>query len=145
MKRSISCFLFLSCVMVVTPLFAGTQTLATYYPAPSGNYNKIQTTSMQLIASTLTAIQAQYRCSFDPAAGLGPCPAGLMYYDTDAQTIYVSAGTHWRAVNSTCVPLVACSDVLNCSTDSCGFSCGTCSTAQGICNSTTAGVPGKCS
>ena len=144
MKRWISYFLFLSWLMVVTSVYAETQTLTTYYPAPSGNYNKIQANSVQLVASTLSAIQAQYRCSFDPSARLSPCPAGLMYYDTNAQTIYVSAGTHWRAVNSTCVPLVACSDVFNCSTDSCGFSCGTCSTAEGICSSTTAGTPGKC-
>ena len=38
MKLSISCITFLSYLMLVSPLYAGTQTLSTYYPAPQGNY-----------------------------------------------------------------------------------------------------------
>ncbi len=41
MIRSISCFFFLSCLMILTPLYAGNQTLTTYYPAPQGNYKNM--------------------------------------------------------------------------------------------------------
>lgn len=43
----------------------------------------------------------------------------------------------------TCTPTTACSATLNCSSDSCGTSCGTCSGAT-ACSSTTAGTPGTC-
>ncbi len=143
MKRSIFYFLLLSILMGGTPLHAATQTLTTYYPAPSGNYRKLQTSSMQLTASTLSSIQAQYHCSFDPAAGLSPCPAGLMYYDTDSQTVFVSAGTHWSSINATCVPVTACSATLNCGNDSCGISCGSCIGGK-TCSSPTTNIPGSC-
>jgi len=142
MKFSIS--YFLSCLILLTPLYAGTQTLTTYYPAPSGNYNKIATNFMQLGTSALSAIQAQYKCSYDHASGLPACPAGIIYFDTEANTLAVSDGTHWRIVNSRCVPLNACSVSLNCSSDDCGNSCGTCS-GQSTCSSSTPGTPGKCS
>jgi len=38
MKLSLSCIIFLSYLFLLTPVFAGTQTLSTYYPAPQGNY-----------------------------------------------------------------------------------------------------------
>jgi hypothetical protein len=136
-------FLFLACLTLATPLYAGTETLTTYYPAPNGIYNKLNTSSLQLMPSTLSAIQAQYNCSYDPLAHLPPCPAGIVYFDTDAKTIYVSAGTHWRSVNSTCVPLTACSASLNCSSDSCGNFCGTC-LGPSTCSSSAAGTPGSC-
>ena len=133
--------------LLMPPAHAATQTLTTYYPVPSGNYNKLQTNSMRLTASTLVAIQAQYKCSFDPAAGLSPCPAGLMYFDTDAQSIYVSTGTSWTTVNATCIPVTPCSDALNCSNDNCGNKCGSlngkCPQGQ-MCNSSIPGIPGSC-
>jgi hypothetical protein len=135
-------FLFLGGLI---PAYAATQTLSTYYPAPSGNYNKLQANSLQLVPSTMSAIQTEYKCSFDPSANLPPCPAGLMYYDTDAKAIYISSGTHWGAMYAAaCVPAQACSTNLNCGTDSCGNPCGTCSNGQS-CSSITAGVPGTCS
>jgi hypothetical protein len=142
MKRLIPCFFFLSCLLV-TPLYAASETLTTYYPVPSGKYNKLQSNSLQVEPSTLSAVQAKYNCSFDPALHLSPCPAGLIYYDIDAQTLYVSAGTHWRSINSTCVPLTACSATLNCGNDSCGDLCGTCASSS-ACSSTTPNVPGTC-
>jgi hypothetical protein len=46
MKRSTSYVIFLSCLMVVTtPLYAATQTLTTYYPAPQGNYKNMTVNS----------------------------------------------------------------------------------------------------
>ena len=143
MKLSISYFIFLSCLIVLPPLYAGTQTLTTYYPAPSGNYNKIQTNFMRIGASTLNVIQAQYKCSYDLTAGLPPCPAGIIYYDTDAHTLFFSDGTHWRMAVSSCVPLISCSASLNCSTDSCEISCGACLGSQ-TCSSSISGTPGTC-
>ena len=122
MKFAVSYFLL--CLILLTPLYAGNLTLTTYYPAPSGNYNRITTNFMQLGASTLRAIQAEYKCSYDPASGLPACPAGIIYYDTDAHTLFFSDGAHWRMAVSSCVPLTSCSTVLNCGTDSCGYSCG---------------------
>lgn len=141
MKFSIS--YFLSCLILLTPLYAGGLTLTTYYPAPSGNYNKISTNFMQIGASTLSVIQAQYKCSYDPTSGLPACPAGIIYFDTDIHTLAVSDGTHWRVINSTCAPLKPCSPSLNCSSDDCGNICGTCP-GQNICSSTTPGTPGSC-
>jgi hypothetical protein len=128
---------------ISTPLYAGTETLVTTYPSPSGNYNRLQTNSILLKASTLSVIQAKYKCSYDPAAGLPPCPAGLVFFDTDSQAIYVSVGTHWRSVNSSCVPLTACSSSLNCGSDSCGISCGACLPNK-TCSSSLPGTPGSC-
>src|ERR1700733_7919191 len=96
-KRSLFYFLFF--LLAASPLHAASQTLTTYYPAPSGKYNTLQSNSLRLEPSTLSAIQTKNNCSFDPAAHVSPCPAGLTYYDTDAQTIFFSTGTHWMAVN----------------------------------------------
>jgi hypothetical protein len=137
MKFSNFYFLFLSFLILSTPLYAGTEVLTTYYPSPSGNYNKITTNVMQMGSSTLSAIQAEYKCSYDPSSGLPPCPAGIMYYDTDAKSLFFSDGTHWKMVVSSCVPLTPCSASLNCGTDSCG--------AQSSCSSITSGTPGSCS
>jgi hypothetical protein len=143
MKLSISYFVFLSCLLVLTPLYAGTQTLVTYYPAPTGNYNKIQTSFLQLGSSTLSAIQAEYKCSYDPASGLPACPAGIIYYDTDAHTLFFSNGSHWEYVVASCIPLTPCSSRLNCNTDSCGNSCGICPSLK-TCSNSTPGTPGTC-
>jgi hypothetical protein len=143
MKFSLSCFIFLSWLFVITPLYAGSETLTTYYPSPAGYYNKLQTNYMKLGASTLNAIQAYYKCSYDPSSGLPPCPAGIIYFDTDANTLFVSDGTHWRSAVTSCVALKPCSASLNCGSDSCGMSCGTCLGGQ-TCSSSTAGTPGSC-
>jgi hypothetical protein len=143
MKLSASCFLSLSCLIMSTTLYAGTQVLSTYYPSPSGNYKKIQTNYMQLTESTLSAIEAMYKCSYVPASGLPPCPAGIVFYNTDEHTLYVSDSTHWRSVFSTCVPLTPCSESLNCSSDDCGNSCGTCPGNQ-KCSSSIPTSPGTC-
>ena len=140
MKFSIFFSIFLPCLMASTLLYAGSETLTTYYPAPAGNYNKIQTNFMRLGASTLSAIQAQYKCSYNPASGLPACPAGIIYYDTDARTLFFSDGSEWKMAVSSCVPLVACQPNFNCGTDSCGNSCGTCPGNQ-TCPSPT---PGTC-
>jgi hypothetical protein len=144
MKFSISYFLFLSCLIVLTPLYAATETLTTYYPSPSGNYKKIQTNYMQITPSTLSDIEAMYKCSYFPASGLPPCPAGIVFYNTDEHTLYVSDSTHWRSVYSTCVPLRPCSEILNCSTDDCGNPCGNCP-GNLKCSSSTPTSPGTCS
>lgn len=145
MKIFISYLLLFSCLNFGTPLYAATQTLITYYPAPNGNYNRMQTNSIKLTASTLSAIQAQYKCSFDPTAGLVPCPAGLMYFDTPTQTIFVATATHWSTLNATCVPVTACPVSNGCSSDSCGMGCGpgTCPVSKS-CSSSTPGIPGTC-
>ncbi len=144
MRFPISYFIFLACLLVLTPLYASTVTMTTYYPAPTGNYNRIQTNLMQLGSSTLKTIEAQYKCSYDPASGLPACPSGIIYYDTDAHTLFFSDGTNWRQVVSSCLPLTQCSPSLNCSTDSCGNSCGTC-VGQSTCSSSAPGTPGTCS
>ncbi|MDE1921072.1 MAG: hypothetical protein KGJ09_07445 [Candidatus Omnitrophica bacterium] len=135
------------CALGAAPLLAATQTLTTYYPAPSGNYNKIHTNSLQLAASSLSAVQAQYHCSFEPADNLPPCPAGLMFFDTEAQTIFVSSGTSWTSINATCMPVKPCSATLNCGNDNCGNKCGNlegaCPAGQG-CSSNIPGNPGSC-
>ena len=143
MKFFTSYLLFLSCLIVSTSLSADSMTLTTYYPAPSGNYNKITTNFIQLGSSTLSAIQAEYKCSYDPIFRLPACPAGIIYYDTEAKTLLFSDGAHWRMAVSSCLPLIPCSASLNCGTDSCGYSCGTCP-AQHTCSSSTAGTPGSC-
>jgi hypothetical protein len=135
---------FLSCLIGLTPLYAGSQTISTYYPSPSGNYNKLQTNYVHLTPSTVNAIEAMYKCSYFPESGFPPCPAGLFFYNTDQHTIYVSDGTHWRFVNASCVPLKPCSEILNCNTDDCGYSCGNCPENK-TCSSSTPGTPGKCS
>jgi len=104
--------------------FAGTETLITYYPAPNGNYSKITSNAVRLTPSTLSHIQKLYKCSFDPVDHLSACPAGLTYYDTDAHTLAVSDGTHWRVVNSMCVPVKPCSQHPTCGSDDCGTICG---------------------
>jgi hypothetical protein len=96
--------LFLLFSGILTPLYAGTETLTTYYPAPDGNYNKIVTTSLKLVATTLKEVENQYKCSYNPAEGLSPCPAGLVFYNTDAHIPFISDGTHWRALPASCVP-----------------------------------------
>ena len=90
--------MFLIILLLATPAFAGTQTLITYYPAPTGDYNKIQTNYLKLGASTLNAIEEQYNCSYDPTNGHPACPAGIIYFDTDAHTLVVSDGTHWNII-----------------------------------------------
>lgn len=137
-------YLFSTLILSI-PLYAGEVTLTTYYPAPDGNYNKIASNFVQLGASTLDDIKKEYKCSYDPTAGLPACPEGLAFYNTETHSLYISDGTHWRSVNSSCVPLKQpCSTVFNCSTDDCGNYCGTC-IGQSICSSTTPGVPGSCS
>ena len=143
MKFSAPYLFFLSFLILVTPLYAGTQTITTYYPSPSGDYNKMQTNFMKLGAYTLRAVQAEYKCSYDLTAGLPPCPAGIIYYDTDAHTLFFSDGAHWRMAVSSCIPLVACPTNLGCGTDSCGNSCGTCIGSQ-TCSNFMPQTPGTC-
>ena len=145
MPMKFSTFLVLSCLIFPAPLYAGTMTLTTYYPAPSGNYNRIASNYVQLGESTLNGIKEEFKCSYDPAYGLPSCPAGLVFYNTDAHMLYVSDGTHWRSVNSSCVPIKqACSKTFNCGTDDCGNYCGTC-IGSSTCSSSTPGIPGSCS
>ncbi len=135
----------LFCALVFsTPLYAGSVTLTTYYPSPSGNYNKLAANSMRLGSITLGEIKDQYQCTYESNTSLPRCPAGLLFYDKMSQTLYIADGTHWRYVNSTCIPLhQACSKVFNCSSDDCGNDCGTC-IGPAACSSSTPGTPGVC-
>ncbi len=57
MIQAIFSIFFLSCLMVLTPLYAASDTLTTYYPAPQGNYNNIA------VSGALTLKQSQnYTC-----------------------------------------------------------------------------------
>lgn len=141
MKCSISYFLFFTCLMLLTPLYAGTQTLITYYPAPNGFYKKLHSTSVQLNATTRSDIEAQYNCSYSLSAN--PCPAGIMYFDKSTDQVYVSTGSQWQYLPGVCAPETACSKVLNCGTDSCGNSCGPCAFPN-TCSSAIPGIPGTC-
>jgi hypothetical protein len=143
MKVNTAYLIFIIFMMIGAPLYAGTQTLTTYYPAPNGDYVKLKSSSLHLMPSTLNDIQKQFNCSYDPAAELAPCPAGIVYFDVNAQMVYISAGTHWSSVNATCVPVIACSGSLNCGTDSCGNYCGTCSGTK-TCTGSSSSSPGSC-
>ena len=101
-------------------------------------------TPLHVEASTLAVIKKQYKCSYDPDSGLRPCQEGIVFYNSEDHALYVSDGTHWRSVTSKCVANTPCSAILNCGTDDCGVSCGTCS-ANNACSSTTPGTPGSCS
>ncbi len=54
MSRSLSCYLILSCLMILTPfyVYAANDTLTTYYPAPQGNYDKINANTLTVATST---------------------------------------------------------------------------------------------
>jgi hypothetical protein len=142
MRLFLALLVILSC-LPLTPSYAGSMTLTTYYPAPNGNYRKISSRSVLLKEAQLTDSQQEYNCSYDPMDGLKPCPAGILYFDSDAHTLVVSDGTHWRIIPSMCIPIRACSKTLNCSSDDCGNSCGGCN-GQNICSSSTPGYPGQC-
>ena len=135
---------FIGCLFMLSPAYAGTQSLVTYYPAPDGNYNRVSVDTLQSIPNTLTAIQAQFKCSYDPLTGWPPCPAGIQFYNTDAHALYVSDGTHWRSVNATCIPITPCATTSNCGTDDCGVACGICPSPS-TCNIQPMGTQGRCS
>src|SRR5580698_1468941 len=91
---------FVSFLILLTPLYAGSMTLTTYYPAPSGNYNKIAANYVQMGESALNDIKEQYKCSYERLSGLPACPAGLNIYNKDAHTIFISDGTHRKSVET---------------------------------------------
>ena len=65
-------FFFLSFLVVLTPLYAATQTLTTYYPAPQGNYKNMQINNTMTMTSQAAAcgVQAGTNVVFVDDAGL---------------------------------------------------------------------------
>ena len=89
MIRSISyyLFLFLPCLLVVTPLYAATQTLTTYYPAPGGNYNN-------LTINTLLSLPSGGGCGAQASNGVAMANNGgvLEVCDSSGEVNLVTTG-----------------------------------------------------
>jgi len=71
MTRYISYLIFLTCFMFITPLFAGTQTLSTYYPAPNGNY-------LNMTVNNELALQTGGACSAGTPVGIANVSGALV-------------------------------------------------------------------
>jgi hypothetical protein len=102
MKYSISIFLFAVCLMVLTPLYAGTQNLTAEYPSPTGNYLNLS------IGKFLTFTMAGTTCTTPPL----PSGSVSFYLDSISGLVQVcdSSGTGhplaglWNSATSSGIP-----------------------------------------
>ncbi|MDE1920070.1 MAG: hypothetical protein KGI24_01330 [Candidatus Omnitrophica bacterium] len=80
MRRSITYLVFLSCLMALTPLYAATQTLTTYYPAPNGNY-------LNLTVNQVFTLVATAACSYS-GTNVGVADIGGVFEICDSSGTY---------------------------------------------------------
>jgi len=87
-------------VSLLSPAFAGSTSLSTYYPAPNGNYKQISATTATLTPTSQAAVEGANNCN-NTTGVPSYCPTGLMYYDSTSNQVMVStqsgAGDTWTA------------------------------------------------
>ena len=88
MTRKIFLCGLIVCAFVIAPsAYAGKMELTTYYPAPNGEYDTLQSNSLGLVPRT--------------AASMPACDAaheGLMYYNQTDKVQYACDGTSWNVI-----------------------------------------------